>query len=245
MTRLTWGDLPPMYDRGVECGVLYLDGTGHAWNGLVSVEERDSGLVDTEHYFDGNRLMVSQITGDFKGTINAYTYPERFAEYNGYSDRQTYKRFGFSYRTEFGDSYKYHLVYNVLVDDGNRKWITESANADPSTFTWDIHGSTVPIPGASPSSHLVFEAPKDPDALAQLEAVLYGDETRESSMPEPGFIIDLYESLTLLKVVYHGDGTYTVSGPDSMVALLEDGKFQLNAPSVSLLGDGVFRVHSY
>lgn len=244
--RLKWGELPPIYDRGVDRGVLYLDDTAHPWNGLVTVEERDSGEIDTEHYFDGNRIHISQQTGDFEATISAYTYPEAFAEYNGYSDRETYKRFGFSYRTEYGESHKIHLVYNVLVRDDNRTWVTDSDSPQPSMFSWDIYGSAIPVPGASPSSRLMLEAPRDETVLTKLEDILYGTETTEPRLPDPAEIVDLYEAATILKITYNGDGTYTASGPDNMVQLLADGRFVIDSPSAFLMEDqGIFVVHSY
>lgn len=247
MTRLAWGDRPPMYDLGVDQGVLYLDGTGVPWNGLVSVDEKEAGSVDVEHYFDGNRIHISQETGDFGATVSAYTYPDAFAEYNGYSDRETYKRFGFAYRTQHGfDGYKLHLVYNVLVRDDTRAWITANAGLQPSTFTWDIYGESIPVPGASPAAHLTLESPEDPSVLAQLEDVLYGTDTTEPRLPDPAELIELYEAALFFRVTYNGDGTYTVSGPDDKVLIMADGRFELNAPSVFLHPSGEkFTARSY
>lgn len=245
MTGLTWGELPPMYDQGVDRGVLYLEDAAHPWNGLVAVDEKETGAIETDHYFDGNRLHISQELGDFEATISAYTYPDAFAEYNGYSDRETYKRFGFSYRTQFGEGYKIHVVYNVLVRDDSRSWVTESSAPNPSLFNWDIYGSDVPILGASPASRMTLEVPRDETVLAKLEDILYGTDTTEPRLPDPAEIIELYEEATLLRITYNGDGTYTASGPDSMVQILEDGRFRLDTPSAFLIAEGIFTVHSY
>lgn len=245
MTRLTWGDKPPMYDQGVDQGVLYLDDTAVPWNGLVAVDEKETGSVDTNHYFDGNRIHISQETGDFEARISAYTYPDLFSEYNGYSERETYKRFGFSYRTQYGDGHKIHLVYNVLVRDDSRSWTTDTQSPAPSLFNWDIYSSTVRVPGSSPSTRLVMEAPRDPSVLSKIEDILYGTDITEPRLPEPAEIVELYEAATLLRITYNGDGTYTASGPDDMVRVLPDGRFEINAPSAFLLNEGIFVVHSY
>jgi hypothetical protein len=245
MTRLVWGEGPRLFDLGVDQGVLYLDGEGVAWNGLVSVNERATGRLDTEHYFDGNRLHISQDLGDFEATVSAYTYPDAFAEYNGYSERDIYQRFGFSYRTQHGDNHKIHLVYNVLVRNDSRAWKTLADRPDPSLFAWDIYASAVKIPGASPAAHLVMETPRTETALAALENILYGTDTTDPRLPEPEELVELYEAAALLRITYNGDGTYTASGPDDMVHILPDGRFEINAPSAFLINEDLFVVNSY
>lgn len=245
MTRLAWGDPSGrLYDTGLDRGVLYLDGTGVPWNGLVSVDERESGAVNTDHYFDGRRLHISQENGTFEAAISAYTYPDAFAEYNGYSEDETYKRFGFSYRTQYGDGYKIHVVYNALVRDDARSWSTVGGRPDPSLFRWDIYGSAVPISGASPAARLTLGAPTE-GVLSLVEDILYGTDSSAPRLPDPAELIELYESATMLKVTYNGDGTYTVSGPDHMVSELPDGRFQIDAPSAFLIDEGIFVVNSY
>lgn len=245
MARLKWGEGPRMYDLGLDQGVLYLDDTAVPWNGLVAVDEKDDGEVDVDHYFEGNRLHVSQYTGDFGARISAYTYPDIFAEYNGYGPHNEYKRFGFSYRTQHGDGHKLHLVYNVLVRDDARSWESLSNQVAPSLFNWDIYASAVEIPGASPASHLVMEVPRDDSVFENLEDILYGTDTTEPRLPDPAELVELYESATLLRIIYNGDGTYTATGPDDMVRLLDDGRFELSAPSVFLLEQDIFVVNSY
>lgn len=231
--KLQWGAGPPMYDLGVDQGVLYLDGTGVPWNGLVTVDELETGSVSGERYFDGIRADVSEETGDFQATVSAYTYPDAFAEYNGFSERDIYRRFGFSYRTQHGvDSYKLHLVYNVLVRDDSRSWATLGALVDPSLFAWNINSAAEPIPGASPAGRLSMEATRDPSVLAEIEDILYGTDATEPRLPSPAEIVELYEAATIMRVTQNGDGTYTVSGPDSMVQLNGDGSFTVNAPTV-------------
>lgn len=245
MPRLIWGDKLPIYDQGVDQGVLYLDGTGVPWNGLVGVNEKATGAVDTDHYFDGNRIHITQEKEDFEATVSAYTYPDAFAEYNGYSEREIYKRFGFSYRTQYGDEgSKIHLVYNVLVRNDSRSWTTESNRPDPSLFNWDIHGAAVPVPGASPAARLIMEAPRDPSVLSALEDILYGTSTTEPRLPYPDELVELYEAATLLRITYNDDGSYTASGPDSILRALEDGSFEIDSPSAFLLEGGIFTVNS-
>ena len=244
MTRLIWGEGVRFFDSGLDRGVLYLDGSGVAWNGLVSVVETDSAETDADHYFDGQRIYISQATGDFKAAIAAYTYPDAFAEYNGYSERNIYQRFGFSYRTQFGDGYKLHIVYNALIDDSDRAWSSAKASIDPSLFQWNLVASAVPIPGASPASRLTMEIVSEESVISSIEDILYGTDTAEPRLPSPAELYELYESATVLRIRYNGDGTYTAIGPDDMVRLLPDGAFELNAPSLYLEENGIFTVSS-
>lgn len=245
MSRLVWGEGPPEYDLGVDHGVLYLDGVGVAWNGLVAVEERDTSLVSADYYFDGQLLAISQVVGDFEASISAYTYPDAFAEYNGYSERSTYRRFGFSYRTQHADKQRLHIVYSALVNEKDRSWETVSDTADATLFRWDVLTTSIAMPGASPASHLVLDVPRNSDVFADVEDILWGTDTTEPRLPTPAELIALYDAATVFKVVYNGDGTYTASGPDDMVRVLEDGRFELNVPSLFFLDDNVFTVNSY
>lgn len=246
MTRLEWGTQPPMYDIGLDRGVLYFENDAVAWNGLVSISEKDTSEVTIDHYFDGQRVHISTIEGNFEADLSAYTYPDVFAEYNGYGERQDYRRFGFSFRTQRGpDDYQYHLVYGVRVRDGSRSWRTVSEKVDPSLFTWAIYGQPVDIPGASKASRLTLEAPRNKDLVAKLEDILYGTDTTNARLPSPEELVDLYETYTRLTITYHGDGSYTASGPDDMVEELPDGRIRLTSPSAQFLDEDIFVVNSY
>lgn len=245
MTRLIWGEGPSMYDHGLDRGVLYLAESAVPWNGLVSVDEKVNAFTNVDHYFEGQRLHVSQESGDFEARISAYTYPDAFAEYNGYSDREDYPRFGFSYRTQDGAGHRLHIVYNVLVRDDARSWVTIGDKIDPSLFDWDIYASAVPIPGASPASRLTMMVPQESTVFDAVEDILYGTSTTDPRLPDPEELVELYETATLLRIVYNGDGSYTATGPDDMVRLLDDGRFELNAPSVFFLDQDIFVVNSY
>lgn len=244
MSILKWGEGPRLFDSGLDHGVLYLNDTAVPWNGLVSVDEVDTGVVNGDFYFEGNRLALSQDTGDFKAKISAYTYPDIFSEYNGYGPHNEYKRFGMSYRTQHGDGYKLHLVYNVLVRDTSRSWTSIKKTIDPSLFAWDINASVIEVKGASPASHLVMEV-DDSSAFKEIERILYGSDVTEPRLPDPSELIELYESATRLRITYNNDGTYTATGPDHMVRLLDDGRFELSAPSLFFIDQDIFVVHSY
>lgn len=244
MSRLVWGEVPPIYNYGVDQGVLYLDSGAVSWDGLVSVAETTESELDANHYFEGRLLHISEIPGDFTAKIGAYTYPDVFAEYNGYTERQTYRRFGFSYRVQLAHSYQIHLVYDVLVRDDSRVWVTDTQSPQPSVFSWDIYSANVKVDGARPTAHLILEAQEGSNILEQVEDILYGTPASEPRLPMPNELIELYESATLLKIVNNQDGTWTASGPDDVVRLLPDGRFEIDAPSAYFLNPDRFVVSS-
>src|SRR3954454_9478367 len=90
MPVLTWDNVGDrLYETGVDHGVLYqLDPTGDyvdgvAWNGLTTVTESPSGAESNKQYAD-NTVYVNLISSEeFGGTIEAFTYPDEFAENDG------------------------------------------------------------------------------------------------------------------------------------------------------------------
>jgi hypothetical protein len=242
LSRVVWGALPHLYEDGVDRGVLYLDGAGVAWNGLVSVDEKEVGTVDTSLYFDGLRYQIGQEAGDFAASVTAFTYPEEFLAYDGYSEGSAHKTFGFSYRTSDA---KLHVVYNAVVRPTQQVHNTSSGSAEVSNFIWDLSTLPADVDDLRPTSHLVLDTKRFPQVTAMLEDILYGTETTEPRLPDPAEILSLYEGLLILEIIYNGDGSWTAIGPDSMVQPYPDGSFDLSSPSLDRLRDGMFVVDSY
>ena len=135
MPKLVWDKTGERYyETGVKQGVLYpidAQGTypkGVAWNGLTNVTESPSGAEATALYADDIKYLNLMSTEEFGGTIEAYTYPDEFAECDGsaslatgvYIGQQPRKTFGLCYRTTVGNDvdnnnygYKLHLVYGL------------------------------------------------------------------------------------------------------------------------------------
>lgn len=244
MTRIDWGLSPRPVEAGVDHGVLYSDGVGVPWNGLISVQEKESGELVTTNYFEGRRLVVLEDPGDFAATIEAYMYPPEFEEYSGYGPHDPLKRFGLSYRTGSSEGDKIHLVYNALSRADLRTWKSMALTPEASTFLWDISASVIPVRGASPASHLVIDTTAFPNVIETIGEWLYGTDTTQPRLPSPEELIDLFETETMLKVVYHGDGTWTATGPDSMIQVEGDGTYHIQSPSAFPLDNGLFVVSS-
>jgi hypothetical protein len=245
VTRLEWGDGARLFEQGLDRGVLYLDDGAVPWNGLVGVQEHIEAEVDTSYYYDGVRTHIVTNSDEFGASIRAYTYPDIFAEYNGYGPKHTYKRFGLSYRTEYGSGYQLHLVYNAMVHDGDRSWSTIDSNADPSLFSWDVTTQSVDVTGARPTAHLVLDSNELSWVVRVVEDILYGTDTTDPRMPTPDELVDIYEAATSLRITYFPDGTYTAEGEDELLQVFPDGTFQINAPTAFEIAPGIFTVSSY
>lgn len=226
MTRLIWG-LTREYQIGLERGVLYPnDGPGEAWNGLVSIEENPDGDV-LIRYIDGQKLELRRDQGSFNGRINAYTFPDSF--YENVLRQARPRSFGLSYRVGPPENQKIHLVYNVLVVPSAYSY----EQVEPDLFRWSFTSLPVPVPEAERSAHLVVDtATAYSSTLSDLESILYGSESASARLPSPAEVVDIFEQNAILRVTNHGDGTFTIDGPDSAVTMVDSTTFQVDWPSV-------------
>lgn len=249
MTRLTWGEEKP-YEAGVDRGVLYLADGAVPWNGLVGVEESDTGEIHADQFFDANRFRLMQNVGEYGALVEAITYPPAFESYegvDGYLDQQGRKFFDFSYRSHGSGSPKIHLVYNALATPSPRGTKTLTGSVDLSPFSWSI--ATVPreIPGARPGSHLVIEpdSARHPEAVETLEGMLYGTDISDPYMPSPEDVVAVFESYVIFRVEYNGDGTFTAMGPDDWITVHGDGTYEITSPSAFYIDEHTHQISSY
>lgn len=265
MTTLTWDVVGErFYEAGTDRGVLYLDGVGHAWNGLVSVEQSPSGGEPETYYQDGLPYVSASAAEEFKGSIEAYTYPVAFAACDGsqeiaqglYISQQDRKPFGLTYRTLIGNDtqelehgYKLHILYNCMVSPTTRSYSTMGDNTDASTFNWKINTRPVkfedPAFGIKYGAHLTLDSREVyPWAMAAVEAVLYGTDTTDARLPAPQELLDLFVDNALLKITDNGDGSWTAEGPDSIISMLTSDQFQINWPSAVVLDANSYQLSS-
>lgn len=200
------------YERGVSKGVLFptkTDGSydiGVAWNGLTNVNESPDGGEATDMWADNIKYGTLRSVENHKGSIEAYTYPDEFAECDGNAEpvpglrlgQQTRKPFGLSYRTEIGSDsnpelgYKIHLVYGATASPSEKTHETVNDSSDISPISWDYETVPVAVDGYKPVAHLEIDSTKvDPTNLAKLEAKLYGGETTDPQLPMPAEVISM------------------------------------------------------
>ena len=190
------------YELGVDRGVLYpKTGSGVAWNGLVRVTEKQSGVTITPYYQDGVKYYNDSSVPEFSATIEAFTYPDVFQEYTGYVKTynglyfgdQPIQPFGLAYRTKIGDGiygpdifYKIHLVYNAMAIPSDRGYSTVNASPEAATFTWDIQTLPIVNDWHFPTSHLVIDSRKfTATKLKAFETILYGTSSTAARLPLP------------------------------------------------------------
>lgn len=205
MSKLVWDKTGERYyETGVKNGVLYPiqpDGTyskGVAWNGLTGVTESPSGAENTPLYADDIKYLNLVSAEEFGATVEAYTYPDEFAECDGSASiadgvmigQQARKIFGMSYKTTVGNDvdgnshgYKLHLIYGATASPSEKAYATINDSPEAITFSWEIATTPVNVTGFKPTASLVIDSTKaDPVKLASLEEILYGkDPTSESA----------------------------------------------------------------
>lgn len=209
MTKLVWGAPGErFFETGVDRGVLFVDGTGYAWNGLSSVSEKSSGGDLQEYYLDGIKYAQILTAEDYAATIEAYSAPREFSQcdgsfeiYSGLSaTQQRRKEFGFSYRTLVGNDisgqdlgYKLHVVYNAIAAPSEKTHSSTSDSVDAQTMSWDV--TTVPnqLSGIRPTAHFVIDSRRAsvPD-LTELEDLLYGTNVTNPSLPTAAALVAIF-----------------------------------------------------
>ena len=146
MSKLVWDKTGErLYETGVKQGVLYPQAAGGtypkgvAWNGLTNITESPSGAEATALYADDIKYLNLVSAEELGGTIEAYTYPDEFAECDGsvaltegvFIGQQDRKTFGLCYRTTLGNDvdsnghgYKLHLIYGALAAPSEKAYAT-------------------------------------------------------------------------------------------------------------------------
>lgn len=207
MTKLNWDvQGERYYETGVSKGVLYpfKEGkysNGVAWNGLTAVTESPSGAEPTPLYADNIKYLNLLSNEEFAATVEAYTYPDEFAECDGSAELATgvsvgqQKRipFGMSYVTKIGNDtdgqdhgYKIHLIYGALAKPSQKNYATINDNPEAITFSWELSTTPVAVPNLKPTACIAIDSTKvEAGKLKKIEDKLYGTETEEATLPTP------------------------------------------------------------
>lgn len=217
MSRLIWDQVgKKFYETGVSNGVLYVANgtggykTGVAWNGLSQVTENPSGAEATPIYADNIKYLNLVSAEEFGATIEAYTYPDEFAECDGSAQvvagvtlgQQDRKQFGFTYRTKIGNDvsgdslgYKIHVVYNCLAAPSGKTYGSINESPEAITFSWEVTTTPVNVEGHKPSATLVIDSTKVKLAtLTAVEDKLYGGTSSEPTLPSLEELIQLIKT---------------------------------------------------
>lgn len=213
--KLVWDETGKrFYETGVDHGVLYLPDSqgayvdGVSWNGLTTVTESPAGAEANAQYADNIKYLNLFSAETFGGTIEAFTYPDEFAPFDGLAipspgvvvGQQHRGTFGLCYRTRLGNDvegedfgYKLHLIYGCKASPSEKAYSTINDSPAPIAFSWAISTTPVAVPGLKPTSQITIDSTQvDADTLAALEDILYGTAGVDPSLPLPGTIIAMF-----------------------------------------------------
>lgn len=162
MGLITWhNDGDKVYETGVSNGALYVMEDGEyggaiAWNGLTSVSQSPEGAEANDIYADNVKYLSLVSAETFNATIEAYTYPDAFAECDGSVSiadgvrigQQKRKTFAFSYITKKGDETGkewrvLHVIYGCKAAPSERSYETVNDSPEAITFSWEINTTGV------------------------------------------------------------------------------------------------------
>lgn len=216
MSRLVWDQTGErQYETGVKNGVLYIPTAGVydkgvAWNGLTAFTESPSGAEATPLYADDTKYLNLMSTEEYGCTIEAYTYPDEFAQCDGSAEiatgvnigQQARKTFGLSVKTTLGNDtegndfgYKLHIVYGALASPSEKGYATINDSPEAITFSWEVTTTPVSVAGFKPTASITIDSTKaDKTKLKALEDILYGSVETEPRLPLPDEIATLMKT---------------------------------------------------
>ena len=185
------------YEQGVSKVVLYKKtttdpyGLGVAWSGVTQLAESPEGAELTDLYADGIKYASLRSVENYKATLEAYTFPDEYAECDGSAEpvpgirlgQQKRVPFGLSLRSEIGNDqeqagegdYILTLIYGVGAMPSERTHATINDGADVEAMSWELNTTPVAVAGYKPTSCMkIYSSKFTPDKMAALEDILYG-----------------------------------------------------------------------
>lgn len=201
------------YETGVDRGVVYPQAAGAyskgaAWNGLTNVTLSPSGAEASPLYANNRKYLNLMSVEELGGSIEAYTYPDEFAECDGSASlatgvklgQQKRKPFGLSFRSLIGNDeegtsygYKLYLVYGCLAAPSENANATVNDSPEAKTMSWEFSTTPVEVEGFEPTASLEIDSTKvDADKLKALEDILYGTESEEARLPLPSEVAEIF-----------------------------------------------------
>ena len=206
MAKLVWDKVgEKLWETGVDRTVLFPMNTnggyaaGVAWSGITAINESPSGAEPTKIYADNIVYGVVMSPEEDALTIEAFTYPDEYAECIGEASvgtgavikQQAHKHFGLAYRTMVGNDtlgtehgYKLHIFWDCVSGASEDSNSTINDSPEQKTFSWSVTTLPVAAEGFQPTASMVIDSTKVPKAkLDQIEDLLYGTAQAESSLP--------------------------------------------------------------
>lgn len=195
--KLVWDKVgEKLWETGVDRTVLFPMNdqggyaAGVAWSGITAINESPSGAEPTKIYADNIVYGVLMSPEEDALTIEAFTYPDEYAECIGEATvgtgavikQQNHKHFGLAYRTMIGNDtvgtehgYKIHIFWDCVAGASEDSNSTINDSPEQKTFSWSVTTMPVAATGFQPTASMVLDSTKVPEAkLTQIETLLYG-----------------------------------------------------------------------
>ena len=212
---LVWDETgKKLFETGVSNVALYpqdttgVYGTGVAWNGVTNISESPSGAEATTLWANNGKYLNLYSVEEYASSIEAYTYPDEFAECDGSAEiakgvsigQQTRKSFGLAYKTLIGSDtdgndhgYKLHLVYGCKAAPSERSHATVNDSPEALSFSWEISTTPVSVTGHKPTASVEIDSTKvDKSKLTAFEKILFGSDEAAARLPLPDEVASLF-----------------------------------------------------
>ena len=212
---LVWDETgKKLFETGVSNVALYpqdttgVYGAGVAWNGVTTISESPSGAEATTLWANNGKYLNLYSVEEYASSIEAYTYPDEFAECDGSAEiakgvsigQQTRKSFGLAYKTLIGSDtdgndhgYKLHLVYGCKAAPSERSHATVNDSPEALSFSWEISTTPVSVTGHKPTASVEIDSTKvNAEKLAAFEKILFGSDTAAARLPLPDEVAELF-----------------------------------------------------
>lgn len=213
MSKLLWDQISERrYETGIEQVALYPQAAGAypkgvAWNGITALNLTPSGAEPSALYANNKKYLTLMSVEELGGTIEAYMYPDEWAECDGsataapgvFIGQQARKAFGLVGKTLIGNDtdgtkfgYKLHIVYGGLASPSEQSNSTVNDSPEAKTMSWEFSTTPVAVTGYESTSYICIDSTAvDAEKLKALEAILYGSEDQEARLPLPDEVLEI------------------------------------------------------
>lgn len=189
-----------LFELGTSNTALFVQDTtgkyaeGVAWSGMQAVKQAPEGAEVTKIYADNTEYAGLESAEKFKGTIEAFMYPDEFMKCDGtkevapgvYVGQQRRVPFALVYKTLIGSDtagidagYKLHFIWNAKVSPSAKDYTTIGETPEATALSWAFDTTTMDtgIEGLRPMSYFVVDSTKVTEGvMASLEAIVYGSD---------------------------------------------------------------------
>lgn len=233
MTRLEWSTGSVF--SGVNNAAIYPKGSDAVvWNGIVDITEKTIDSDASTIFFEGAKYTRVS-SGIFGLDVLAIGHPDVLVQNLA---------FDFSYKTYTTDGYILHLVYGAEVIGYEKEYYTQSTDSKIEPVTFEI--GTIPrndVPEVASYSHVMIDSAYcKGSVLDMISDILYGTDTTSPRMIAFSEAISLFDAYASLIIVEHADGTWTATGPSTIVEMTDVSTFKIASPSAHYISNTTYTI---